>query len=171
MAGIEPANLGCRGEYNNHWITGIFLHRDHDDGDEFLDRIITDDETWDYIHYARNEATGNALASQWISLQDEILTPQEIRILQSFSEFEAEMSVTEWFQSLAADFYNTGIKKSWSQGMTNVSIPELNMFKNISTLAVSVPINFCIRYKSGFVSVNGPRESYFVDALHNTETK
>ena len=30
---------------------------------------------------------------------------------------EAEMSVTQWFQSQAADFYNTGYK-SWSYGMT-----------------------------------------------------
>ena len=46
---------------------------------------------------------------------------------------------------------------------TNVSIPEVNMSKNSSTLAVSVPINLLI--KLGFVSVNGPRETYFVDAL------
>ena len=37
------------------------------------------------------------------------------------------------------------------------------MLKNSSTLAVSVPINLSI--KLGFVSVNGPREDYFVDAL------
>ena len=48
--------------------------------------------------------------------------------------------------------------------MTNVSIPEVNMLKNSPTLAVSVPINLSI--KLGFVSVNGPRETYFVDALH-----
>ena len=53
--------------------------------------------------------------------------------------------------------------KIWSYGMTNVSILEVNMLKNSSTLAVSVPINLSI--KLGFVSVNGPRETYFVDAL------
>ena len=53
--------------------------------------------------------------------------------------------------------------KSWSHGMTNVSIQEENMLENSSTLAVSVPINFSI--KLGFFSVNGPRESYFVDEL------
>ena len=37
------------------------------------------------------------------------------------------------------------------------------MLKNSSTLAVSVPINIFIKF--GFVSVNGPRENYFVDAL------
>ena len=37
------------------------------------------------------------------------------------------------------------------------------MLKNSSTLAVSVPINRSI--KLGFVSVNGQRETYFVDAL------
>ena len=35
--------------------------------------------------------------------------------------------------------------------------------KNSSTLAVCVPINISI--KSGFVSVNGPRETYFVDVI------
>ena len=50
--------------------------------------------------------------------------------------------------------------------MTNVSIPEVNMFKSSSTHAVSVPINVSI--KLGFVSVNGPRESYFVDVLHTS---
>ena len=39
------------------------------------------------------------------------------------------------------------------------------MLKNSSTLAVSVPIIFSI--KLGFVSVYGPRETYFVDALHD----
>ena len=45
--------------------------------------------------------------------------------------------------------------------MTNVSISEVNMLVNRSTLAVSVTINVCI--KLGFVSVNGHRETYFVD--------
>ena len=37
------------------------------------------------------------------------------------------------------------------------------LLKNISTLAVSVPINLSI--KLDFVYVNGPRQTYFVDAL------
>ena len=46
---------------------------------------------------------------------------------------------------------------------THVLILDVNMFKNSSTLAVSVPINLSI--KLGFVSVNGYRETYFVDGL------
>ena len=52
--------------------------------------------------------------------------------------------------------------KSWSYGLTNVSISEVNMLKNNSALAVSVPIN---HIKLGFISVNGPRETYFVDVF------
>ena len=48
-------------------------------------------------------------------------------------------------------------KKSWPHGVTNVSIPEVNMLKNSSTLAVSVPINLSI--KLSFVCVNGNRET------------
>ena len=54
--------------------------------------------------------------------------------------------------------------KSWSHGLKNVSVPEVNMLKNNSILVVSVPINLLI--KLGSVSVNGFRETYFVDALH-----
>ena len=50
---------------------------------------------------------------------------------------------------------------STTHGMTNVSIPKVNMLKNSSTLAVSVPINLSI--KLGFVFVNGLRDTYFVD--------
>ena len=59
--------------------------------------------------------------------------------------------------------------KSWSHGMTNVSISELNMLKNSSTLAVSVTINISI--KLGFVSVNCIMETYFVDALCSCREK
>ena len=54
--------------------------------------------------------------------------------------------------------------KSWSDEMTDVSVPGVNMLENSSTLAVSVPINFSI--KLGSVTVNGPTETYFVDMLH-----
>ena len=47
--------------------------------------------------------------------------------------------------------------------MANVSIPEVTTLINSLTLAVSVPINLFIKF--GFVSINGPRETYFVDAL------
>lgn len=56
----------------------------------------------------------------------------------------------------------TQVFKSWSHGMTNVSIQVANMLKNSWTLAVSVAIN--ISMKLCFVSVNGPRETYFEDA-------
>ena len=58
------------------------------------------------------------------------VTPQEIliRSASAFSEWQAEMSVTQWFQSQAADFYNTGIKKVDPLLMTNVSFPELNTY-------------------------------------------
>ena len=70
--------------------------------------------------------------------------------------------MSQWFQYLAADFDDTG-NKSWYHGMTKVSIPEVNMLNNSPTLAVSVQINFST--KLGFVSLNGPRETFFVDAL------
>ena len=43
--------------------------------------------------------------------------------------------------------------------MTNASIPDVNMLKNSSTLAASVPINLSI--KLGFVFVNGPKANLF----------
>ena len=49
--------------------------------------------------------------------------------------------------------------KSWSHGMTNVSILEANMLKNSSTLPVSVSIYISI--KLGLVPANGPRETFF----------
>ena len=101
------------------------------------------------------------------------LAPSDFHLFLRFKKFlpgqrqhfqkgrEPEMSVTQWFQSQAADFYDTACKR-WSHGMTNVSFPEVNVLKNSSTLAVSVPINFSIELR--FVSVNGTRETYFVDA-------
>ena len=47
--------------------------------------------------------------------------------------------------------------------MANVLIPEVNILKNSLTLAVSVPIILFIKF--GFVSVNDPRENYFVYVL------
>ena len=67
----------------------------------------------------------------------------------------------QWFQTQVADFYDTGFK-SWSRGMTNASIPKINILKNCPELSVSVPINLFI--KLDFVSVNGHRETYFVNA-------
>ena len=56
----------------------------------------------------------------------------------------AEMSVTQWLQTHAADFYDTGYK-SWSHGMTNVSTIEVNKLKNCSTLAVFAQRNLSIK--------------------------
>ena len=42
-----------------------FMQRYHDDDDEFLDQIITSDDEW--VAYI---TPVNALASQWVSLQD-----------------------------------------------------------------------------------------------------
>ena len=50
-----------------------------------------------------------------------------------------------------------------------VSIPKMNIQKNSSTLAVSVPVNVSI--KLSFVFVNGPREIYFVDPLRTSKGK
>ena len=44
--------------------------------------------------------------------------------------------------------------------MINVSILEVNVLKNCSTLAASDPIN--LSTKLGFVSINCPMETYFV---------
>jgi hypothetical protein len=49
--------------------------------------------------------------------------------------------------------------------MTNFSIPVSNMLEKSRTLAVSVAIN--ISMQLCFVSVHGPRETYFVDELRN----
>ena len=78
------------------------------------------------------------------------------------NDSEAEMSTTQRFQSQAVDFCDRQVQ-SWSQDMINDSIPEVNMLKTISTLAVSVRKILFI--KQGFVPVNCPRESYFEDAL------
>ena len=70
--------------------------------------------------------------------------------------------MSQWSQSLVADFYDTGYK-SFSHGMTYVSVPVVNMLKNSSTLDVFVTINVFI--KLGFVSVNGPLDTNFVETL------
>ena len=72
------------------------------------------------------------------------------------------MSVTSGFNP-RRQASTTQEYKSWSHGITNVSITEINMLKNSSTIAVSVSITLFI--KLGFVPVNGCGETYFVDAL------
>ena len=48
-------------------------------------------------------------------------------------------------------------------GMTNVSIPEVNMLKYNSTFAIIVPRKVFIRM--GFVPVNDPRVIYFMAVI------
>ena len=43
----------------------------------------------------------------------------------------------------------------------NVSIPQVNMLKNSSIFVVSVTVNLSV--KLGLVSLNGLRETYFLD--------
>ena len=75
-----------------------------------------------------------------------------------------KMSVTEWFQSRAADFYDTGIQKLVSRYEKCLN-SRGEYVEKLPTLAVSVPINLSM--KLGFVCVNGARETYFVNGLHN----
>ena len=70
--------------------------------------------------------------------------------------------MSRWFQSQAADFYDTGYKIK-SHGMIIVTIPKVTLFKNSSILAVSVPINLSIML--AFVSVSGPGETNILYAL------
>ena len=58
--------------------------------------------------------------------------------------------------------YDTGIQKLVPR-CEKVSIPEVNVLKNSSMLAVSVLINGSV--KLGYVFVNGTVETYFVYAL------
>ena len=85
-----------------------------------------------------------------------------------FRMTERRRWVLQWFQSQVADFYDTRYE-SWSYGMTNVSIPEVDMWKNSSSLSVSVRINLSV--KLGFVSINGSRDTYFVNELRTIAFK
>ena len=58
-------------------------------------------------------------------------------------------------KTTTTDFYDTQGYKSWSHSMKNVSIPEVNMLNNSSTLAVSVPINLSIKF--GFCLCKRPQ--------------
>ena len=109
-------------------------------------------------HYPRNQAAVDALASQWISLQDEI----QADFVGAESDVQGVLGQTG--SNPRRQTSTTQGNKRWSHGMTNVPIPELNMLKNNSTLAVSVPINSSI--KLGFVCVNHGcgRVSYCVTA-------
>ena len=57
---------------------------------------------------------------------------------------QAEMSVTQWFQSQAAEFYDTGIQKLVPRYDKCLNFGG-EYVKNSSTLAVSVPVNIYIK--------------------------
>ena len=67
---MEQLTPGHKAKYMESALT--FLQRYHNNGDEFLDRIITGDKTWVAHTTPRNQAAVNALASQWIFLEEEI---------------------------------------------------------------------------------------------------
>ena len=80
----------------------------------------------------------------------------------------AQCSGTDWFQSQAADFYDTGIQNLIPR---YVLIPEVNMLKNSSTLTIGLHLPINLSIKLDFVSVNGPSEltlwtRYELYALH-----
>ena len=68
----------------------------------------------------RNQAAINALASQWISLQDEFQA----------DSVGAESDVLCILGQTGSSPKRQGYK-SWSHGMTNVSILEVNMLKHL----------------------------------------
>ena len=72
---------------------------------------------------------------------------------------------TQWFHYSRRQTSTIQGYTSWSHGMTNVSVPGVNMLKNSSKLAVGLIVLITLSIELGFVSVNGSRESYFLDAL------
>ena len=78
-----------------------------------------------------------------------------------FKMTERRRWVLRWFQSKRKTSTTQDTKAD--RILWQMSIPGVTMLKNSSILTVSVPINLFITF--GFVSVNGPRENYFVDAL------
>ena len=121
--------------------------------------------TWldgQHISY-RCAITNHHPCNQWFP---SFLTPQEIPVwsTSAFLEWQRGRDECQSGSNPRRQTSTTQGYKSLSHSMTNISVPEVNMLKNSSTLAVSVPINLSI--KLGFVSVNGQRETYFVDTLH-----
>ena len=134
-----------------------FLQRYHDDVDEFLDRIITGNETW----VAHITPETKQLSMHWRHTG----SPCKTKFKQTLS---ARKLMCTLFWDIVVPILGNKLlrhrdERSWSHGMTNVSVPEVNVLKNSSKHAVYVPINLSV--KLGFVSVNGSRETHFVDAL------
>jgi len=59
------------------------------EGDEFLDSIVTGDETWGFHHTPGSKQAGKKFDDD-DEVQEEVMT---------------------WFRGLAADFYDSGIQK------------------------------------------------------------
>jgi hypothetical protein len=59
------------------------------EGDEFLDSIVTGDETWGFHHNPDSKQTGKKF-DDYDEVQEEVMT---------------------WFKGLAADFYDSGIQQ------------------------------------------------------------
>jgi hypothetical protein len=66
-----------------------FLTRYAQEGDKFLDFIVTGDETWVFHHTAESKQQS----------------------LHSHSDNEVQEEVTTWFKGQVADFYDSGIQK------------------------------------------------------------
>jgi len=58
------------------------------EGDEFLDSVVTGDETWGFHH-----------------------TPESKQAGKKFDDDEVQEEVMTWFRGLVADFYDSGIQK------------------------------------------------------------
>ena len=105
----------------------------------------------DCTNYSRIQVAVNAVASQWISLQDEV---------------QADYVGAE--SDVHGVLGQIGSNSRRQVSMTNVWYgkclnSEGEYVENSSTLAVSVPITLSI--KLDFDSVNGPKETYFVVTL------
>jgi len=66
------------------------------EGDEFLDSIVTGDETWVFHHTPESKQAGKKFNDDDDEVQEEVMT---------------------WFKWQAADFYDSGIQKP---------VPKLN---------------------------------------------
>ena len=65
-----------------------FLTRYAQEGDEFLDAIVTRDETWGFHHTSESKQAGK-----------------------NFDDDDEVQEVMTWFKGPAADFYDSGIQK------------------------------------------------------------
>ncbi|KAJ4432797.1 hypothetical protein ANN_21436 [Periplaneta americana] len=108
-----PKNLTPEHKMQRLGAALTFLQRYHDDGDEFLDRIITGDETW--ISHFTPETKRSQCIGGIVDLRDFHVFLHLKKFLSSDERFgndeELKTSVTRWFHSQAAEFYDRGIQK------------------------------------------------------------